>query len=93
MDQSAYADAEERSAVRAAGRLRNQLLHLVEHPYAAGIAAVLVSGMKQEGLPFSLEKFGRALKVGAQFLPTLPRSSKGTACWTSTRPGASCTIP
>ncbi len=38
-------------------------------PYAAGLAALLLSAAKQTGTAYSVESLGRALRVGAQFLP------------------------
>src|SRR5206468_11296079 len=38
-------------------------------PYAAGVAALLISAAKQEHVPYTLESLGRALRMGARFLP------------------------
>ena len=38
-------------------------------PYAAGVAALLVSAAKQRGIPYSVETLGRAMRIGAQYLP------------------------
>lgn len=46
-------------------------------PYAAGIAAVLLSASKQAHLPYSLEQLARALRVGAHFLPDAPSFEQG----------------
>jgi hypothetical protein len=47
-------------------------------PYAAGIGALLMSAARQERLPYSLGSLGRALRGGAQFLPTAPTFEQGS---------------
>lgn len=46
-------------------------------PYAAGLAAVLLSAAKQAGVPYTLESVGRALRMGARFLPSSPAHQQG----------------
>ena len=46
-------------------------------PYAAGVAALLVSAAKQRTLRYSFETFGRALRIGARFLPDTPAHAQG----------------
>ena len=46
-------------------------------PYAAGIAALLLSGSKQERIPYTLESLAHALKTGARFLPDVPSWQQG----------------
>lgn len=38
-------------------------------PYAAGVAALLISAAKQEGLPYTAARLGRAMRAGARFIP------------------------
>lgn len=46
-------------------------------PYAAGVAALLLSAAKQTGVSYSVDRFGRALKVGARFLSDWPAYTQG----------------
>jgi hypothetical protein len=46
-------------------------------PYAAGVAALLLSAAKQQGLPYSVETLGRALRLGARFLQDWPAHQQG----------------
>jgi hypothetical protein len=46
-------------------------------PYAAGIGALILSAARQERLPYSHAAFGRALRVGARFLPQSPAHEQG----------------
>jgi hypothetical protein len=46
-------------------------------PFAAGIGAVLVSAAKQRQISYSLERFSRAMRVGATFLAGIPASQQG----------------
>src|SRR5262249_23726563 len=47
-------------------------------PYAAGIAALLISAAKQERVPYSVETLGRALRAAATFLDTVPAYQQGS---------------
>jgi hypothetical protein len=46
-------------------------------PYAAGVAALLISRAKQEGIPYSVLRLGRALRLGATFLPGAAAHEQG----------------
>lgn len=46
-------------------------------PYAAGVAALLLSAAKQEGLSYTLSSFGHALRVSARFLSSWPAHQQG----------------
>jgi hypothetical protein len=46
-------------------------------PYAAGVAAVLLSAARQRQLPYWPDRFIRALKIGARFLPNAPSYEQG----------------
>ena len=46
-------------------------------PYAAGVAALLISGAKQMNVPYSFESLARAMKVSARFLPGFPSHQQG----------------
>jgi Subtilase family len=46
-------------------------------PYAAGIAALLVSAARQEQVNWSVRSLGRALRVGARFLADWPAHQQG----------------
>jgi hypothetical protein len=46
-------------------------------PYAAGVAALLVSAAKQRGLPYSADSIGRALRFGARLLAGAPIERQG----------------
>lgn len=46
-------------------------------PYAAGVLALLISAAKQQGVPYSVETLGRALRVSARFLPTAQAHQQG----------------
>jgi hypothetical protein len=46
-------------------------------PYAAGVAALLLSAAKQTGTPHSVERLGRAMQVGARFLSEWPAYKQG----------------
>jgi hypothetical protein len=47
-------------------------------PYAAGVVALLLSAAKQEGLLYSVDTLGRALRTSAQFLPDVPAHQQGS---------------
>jgi hypothetical protein len=57
-------------------------------PYAAGLAALLVSAAKQTRLPYSHGSLLRAIRAGARFLPAAPAHQQGNgvfdvgAAWT-----------
>src|SRR5262249_29965293 len=57
-------------------------------PYAAGVAALLLSAAKQQSIPYSVASLGRALRFGARFLPDVPAHQQGNgllnieAAWT-----------
>jgi hypothetical protein len=38
-------------------------------PYAAGVAALILSAARQEHIPYSLERLSRALRISSRFLP------------------------
>jgi len=46
-------------------------------PFAAGIGALLLSAAKQQGILYSVTSLGRALRVGARFLPHSPAHEQG----------------
>lgn len=46
-------------------------------PYAAGVAALLISGAKQARVPYSLTTLGRAMRLGARFLDDFPSIQQG----------------
>src|SRR5438874_1687480 len=46
-------------------------------PYAAGVAALLISAAKQQHVPYSLESLERAMRIGARFLPHVPSHEQG----------------
>jgi hypothetical protein len=46
-------------------------------PYAAGLAALILSAAKQAGVPYSVESLGSALRLSAQFLPDWPAHQQG----------------
>ncbi|HEX3703233.1 MAG TPA: S8 family serine peptidase, partial [Vicinamibacterales bacterium] len=46
-------------------------------PYAAGVVALLISGAKQQHVPYSLGALERALRIGARFLPDFPSYQQG----------------
>jgi hypothetical protein len=46
-------------------------------PYAAGFAALLISGARQQHVPYSLDSLGRAMRIGARFLPDVPSFQQG----------------
>jgi Subtilase family len=46
-------------------------------PYAAGIAALILSGLKHEQRSYTFERLSRALRIGARFLPDLPAFQQG----------------
>ncbi|HEY7499680.1 MAG TPA: S8 family serine peptidase [Vicinamibacterales bacterium] len=56
---------------------RNSCCTSASGPYAAGIAALLISAAKQEGLSYSFERFQRAVRVGARFLEGWPAHQQG----------------
>jgi hypothetical protein len=47
-------------------------------PYAAGVAALLISAARQEGEVVSVDDLGRALRAGAHYLPDTPAYAQGT---------------
>jgi subtilisin family serine protease len=47
-------------------------------PYAAGIAALLISAAKQAGVDYSVENLARALRASARFLPDVSAYQQGT---------------
>jgi hypothetical protein len=47
-------------------------------PYAAGVGALLLSAAKQQGVSYSVETLGRALRVGARFLENWPAHQQGS---------------
>lgn len=47
-------------------------------PYAAGVAALLISAAKQQRVPYSLASLGRALRIGARFLPDVSSVRQGS---------------
>ena len=63
-------------------------------PYAAGVAAVLLSAARQQDVPHSLERLTRALRVGAKFLEDVPAHQQGNgvldvnAAWRELQNGA-----
>jgi hypothetical protein len=46
-------------------------------PFAAGIGALLISAARQQGIAYSVPRLGRALRVGARFLPRSPAYEQG----------------
>lgn len=46
-------------------------------PYAAGAAALLISAARQAQVPYSLASLGRAMRIGARFLPDVPSYQQG----------------
>lgn len=46
-------------------------------PYAAGVAALLISASRQNHDELSLDDLGRALRAGAQYLPDTPAYAQG----------------
>ena len=46
-------------------------------PYAAGLAALLLSAAKQEHVAYAVATLGRALRIGARFLPHTPSYLQG----------------
>ena len=46
-------------------------------PFAAGIGALLISAAKQQRISYSVPSLGRALRVGARFLPRSPAYQQG----------------
>jgi hypothetical protein len=46
-------------------------------PYGAGVAALLLSASRQEGLAYSFDRLSRALRVGARFLQDWPAHQQG----------------
>ena len=46
-------------------------------PYAAGVVALLMSAAKQAHVPYSLASLGRALRIGARYLPDFPSFQQG----------------
>lgn len=46
-------------------------------PYAAGVAALLISAAKQQHVPRSLASLERAMRIGARFLPNVPSYQQG----------------
>lgn len=46
-------------------------------PYAAGVAALLLSAAKQKGLSYSVDSLGRALRAGASLIPGWPVYEQG----------------
>jgi Subtilase family len=64
-------------------------------PYAAGMIALLISAARQEHVPYTLESLGRALRLGARFLPGVPSYEQGNgvldveAAWRELRRPAS----
>jgi hypothetical protein len=47
-------------------------------PFAAGIAALLISAAKQSHIDYSVANLGRALRSSARFLPNQPAHEQGT---------------
>ena len=50
-------------------------------PYAAGLAALLVSAAKQANVPYSRESLRRAVRFGARFLPSAPAHHQGNGAF------------
>jgi hypothetical protein len=46
-------------------------------PYAAGAGALLISGLKQQGLKYSFDTFSRALRAGSRILSGFPAHQQG----------------
>ena len=46
-------------------------------PYAAGLAARLLSAMKQDGIPYTFPAFSRALRAGSRFITGWPVHQQG----------------
>jgi hypothetical protein len=46
-------------------------------PYAAGVAALLISAARQKDVQFSPESLGRSMRAGAQFLPEWSAFTQG----------------
>ena len=46
-------------------------------PYAAGLVALLISAAKQAGIPHSVERLDRALKLSARFIRGFPSHQQG----------------
>jgi len=46
-------------------------------PYAAGLAALLISAAKQERIDYSVANLGRALRTSARFIPDAPAYKQG----------------
>jgi hypothetical protein len=63
-------------------------------PYAAGVAALLISAAKQEGIPYTAESLYHALRRGATLLPGVPLYRQGNgvlnvpAAWAHLKGGA-----
>ncbi len=46
-------------------------------PYAAGVAALLISAAKQQNVPYSTERLARALRLSSRFLPGFGSHEQG----------------
>jgi Subtilase family len=46
-------------------------------PYAAGVAALLLSAAKQQRAPYSVDSLGRALRIASHFISGWPASQQG----------------